>query len=553
LLRLPAGDAHDTKLKHVEQCLKVLGLDHIQNDVVGSPDDRGISGGQKKRVNIGCELVSMPAVIFMDEPTSGLDGAATLELSNCLKQLQTSGLTICCVIHQPRASVFHSFSHLLLLGSSGQQIYCGRSELMRPYLTSLSFRLPNEENPADWMIDVACNLTPRYKHLADEATKHDDDPDAICTDWQAPEGLYTIWDAEHKAKCREYDSPWMKGSPLNDHEELQQLEARECPSTCFQFYYLLSRTFRQYSLNVFLGTCLGLFVVGAAFGAIGSKDYDYKNLYNLPNWSLFTLFQAVMARALFGDEQLTYYRECKSGISSFAYWLSKVIYGLIVGYVYCLMYAIPTYFGNTPMQSFGDLNNNLWASWWYWSGAGMFLSVAISNQSICTLVLIMWNFCEILIDGSRGDSLTYIANMSPLPLFMSSVTNGRWMRQMYFAEEMKRLPSHVQSFTDVNDEFNNNRIPRDLDDAVGQSMLNRFILGMVFRLLALLLLALIKYAQGGGFFCDLWYVSSNSLTEVCCHGDCCCDNICSCGNKRSSEREPTEQSSDLSETSQGKI
>ena len=62
----------------------------------------------------------MPSVVFMDEPTSGLDGAATLELAICLKQLQRSGLTICCVIHQPRSSVFLSFSHLLLLGKGSR-------------------------------------------------------------------------------------------------------------------------------------------------------------------------------------------------------------------------------------------------------------------------------------------------------------------------------------------------------------------------------------------------------------------------------------------------
>ena len=96
-------------------------------------------------------------------PTSGLDGAATIELARCLGQLRLSGLTIICVIHQPRLAVYEEFTHLLLLGKGGQQVYCGRGDLIQEYFTSLGFRLPDKENPADWLIDVVCGLSPRYK------------------------------------------------------------------------------------------------------------------------------------------------------------------------------------------------------------------------------------------------------------------------------------------------------------------------------------------------------------------------------------------------------
>ena len=48
---------------------QVLGLLKVQNALVGNPEKRGVSGGQKKRVNIGMELVAMPSFLFMDEPT----------------------------------------------------------------------------------------------------------------------------------------------------------------------------------------------------------------------------------------------------------------------------------------------------------------------------------------------------------------------------------------------------------------------------------------------------------------------------------------------------
>merc|ERR1712232_612082 len=100
---------------------------------------------------------------FMDEPTSGLDGAATVQLAQCLHRLRESGLTIVCVIHQPRYAVFKEFTHLLLLGEGGQQVYSGRREYIVPYVEGLGFRMPEHENPADWMIDVCSNLERRYK------------------------------------------------------------------------------------------------------------------------------------------------------------------------------------------------------------------------------------------------------------------------------------------------------------------------------------------------------------------------------------------------------
>ena len=67
LLRLPPGSGREQAERHVQHCIKLLGLEKVQNSIVGTPENRGISGGQKKRVNIGLELVAMPSFLFMDE------------------------------------------------------------------------------------------------------------------------------------------------------------------------------------------------------------------------------------------------------------------------------------------------------------------------------------------------------------------------------------------------------------------------------------------------------------------------------------------------------
>merc|ERR1712032_805955 len=124
----------------------------------------------------------------MDEPTSGLDGAATVNLAKCLALLKDAGLTIVCVIHQPRWAVFKQFTHLLLLGEGGQQVYCGRKDYVVPYLEGIGFRKPEHENPADWIIDVCSNLETRYKPSG-EADEN----------FQAPDDLYKEWAEKHAA------------------------------------------------------------------------------------------------------------------------------------------------------------------------------------------------------------------------------------------------------------------------------------------------------------------------------------------------------------------
>jgi ABC-type multidrug transport system ATPase subunit len=109
----------------VEDTLNNLGLIETRNLKVGSPLEKTISGGQRKRLNIALELIREPAVMFVDEPTSGLSSRDSQNIMDLLKELSLKGKIIFVVIHQPSSDIFKMFDKLLILDTGGYPIYNG--------------------------------------------------------------------------------------------------------------------------------------------------------------------------------------------------------------------------------------------------------------------------------------------------------------------------------------------------------------------------------------------------------------------------------------------
>jgi len=109
----------------VTKVLEDLGLGETRDLKVGSPLRKTISGGQRKRLNIGLELLREPAVLFCDEPTSGLSSRDSENIIDLLKELSLKGKLVFAVIHQPSSDIFKMFDKLLILDYGGYQIYYG--------------------------------------------------------------------------------------------------------------------------------------------------------------------------------------------------------------------------------------------------------------------------------------------------------------------------------------------------------------------------------------------------------------------------------------------
>ncbi len=112
-------------LKVVLRLLQSLGLYEVRDMKVGSPLDKKISGGQRKRLNIALELVREPTVLFLDEPTSGLSSRDSENILDLLKELALKGKLVFVVIHQPSSDIFKRFDRLMVLDQGGYIIYNG--------------------------------------------------------------------------------------------------------------------------------------------------------------------------------------------------------------------------------------------------------------------------------------------------------------------------------------------------------------------------------------------------------------------------------------------
>mmetsp|Transcript_33730 Transcript_33730/g.48833 ORF Transcript_33730/g.48833 Transcript_33730/m.48833 type:complete len:685 (-) Transcript_33730:31-2085(-) len=137
----------------VNELMETLSLTKVADTIVGDAKIRGVSGGERKRLSIACEMISSPPVIILDEPTSGLDSYQAQQVVNTLRKLADSGKTVIAVIHQPSQKVFSTFDDLLLI-SDGRQMYFGEVSKARSYFNNLGYKSESEVGTAEYIIDL---------------------------------------------------------------------------------------------------------------------------------------------------------------------------------------------------------------------------------------------------------------------------------------------------------------------------------------------------------------------------------------------------------------
>lgn len=305
----------------VDQVMRLLGLTHVADTVIGEPAKKGISGGERKRVCIGMQLVTDPPVLFLDEPTSGLDAYTACSVISYLKQLTKQGRTVITTIHQPSSKLYHMFDDILLL-ADGRVVYEGGAETAIDYFADRGFPCPQFVNPAD--------------HFFLEVLRHGD-PERISM-------LIDAWQAQSKQVAAEKFSPLTVG-----------VKKRVGVSFGTQFAFLLTRAAKNMRRNkmilqlrairaIFFGSLVAAIYYDTGAGKDGEIQNRVSSLYFLLTNEFFGSVGTVIS--IFTTERPVFIREHRSGYYGvLAYFLSKLLVELPLQLVFPVVtMSIPYYF-----------------------------------------------------------------------------------------------------------------------------------------------------------------------------------------------------------------
>ncbi|EFN72388.1 ATP-binding cassette sub-family G member 4 [Camponotus floridanus] len=158
----------------VNEIAESLGLSNCLDTLANK-----LSGGERKRLSIGVEMITSPSVFLLDEPTSGLDSAASNQLINVLHNMARTNCTVVCAIHQPSSQMISQFDNIMVL-DRGRCMYCGpKSDILNVY-ESAGFTCPRFYNIAEFVLEVITeqrdgDLENLYKICCSEYKKSKDD------------------------------------------------------------------------------------------------------------------------------------------------------------------------------------------------------------------------------------------------------------------------------------------------------------------------------------------------------------------------------------------
>ncbi len=133
LLRLGSSLSESERQAQIDRIIKDLELSQSRTVMIGSTERRGISGGQRKRVNMAQELITEPLLYFLDEPTSGLDPRTDREVMTLLKGIADRGHIVVLTTHKIDRTNFGIFSHVIVMGKGGKLAYYGKANEAAAY------------------------------------------------------------------------------------------------------------------------------------------------------------------------------------------------------------------------------------------------------------------------------------------------------------------------------------------------------------------------------------------------------------------------------------
>ncbi|KAG2373890.1 hypothetical protein C9374_011775 [Naegleria lovaniensis] len=337
-LRLPDAIPYAEKKRRVEQVMEELGISHIRDRKIGDSMTRGISGGEKRRVSIACELVISPQILYCDEPTSGLDSYHAVSVMKIICELATKhNRTVIFSIHQPRSNIFEQFDNLLLL-KDGRIFYSGSAMGSLTYLSKLGYDCPAHYNPADFLLDTMTLLSEHSK----SSNKHDEILHQNAVNNHEKDFTQTTHTEQPIYKSfnsnEEGEGESVHLLTADDSKPIYDKKIEEYATSFYtQLFVLSKRCFQNFYRNLYLMPAhyASAIIMGLLLGIVYFQQGNNIQACQNRMGSIFFMcallnFAAMSSLELFITERTIYVRERANGYYySFAYFLSKILFDLI--------------------------------------------------------------------------------------------------------------------------------------------------------------------------------------------------------------------------------
>ncbi|MCU0361826.1 MAG: ATP-binding cassette domain-containing protein, partial [Bacteroidales bacterium] len=369
----------------VDAVLKNLGLYEIRNMKVGTPLNKKISGGQRKRLNISLELIREPAIMFLDEPTSGLSSRDSENILDLLQELARKGKLLFIVIHQPSSEIFKMFDKLIILDTGGYLIYNGNPVESIEYFK----RKIEQANYSESECYACGNVNPEQIFNIVETRVFTESGQPTETRRLSPEDWNKLYKGEINKEELEPETtmPSINFQTPNKFRQLLVFIKRDVLSKISDRQYLLITMLEAPVLAFFLAFLIRYFDESAS-----EPRYSLFNNSNLPVYIFMSVIVAIFmgltvsAEEIFKDRKILR-REAFLNLSWNSYLLSKVFVQFGISAIQALTFVIV---GNA-ITGIREMMFHYWlVLFTCWAGANVLgLVISDSFKAVVTIYILI--------------------------------------------------------------------------------------------------------------------------------------------------------------------
>lgn len=451
---------HEIKSR-VDNVLKNLGLYEIRNIQVGSPLNKKISGGQRKRLNISLELIREPAIMFLDEPTSGLSSRDSENILDLLKELARKGKLLFIVIHQPSSEIFKMFDKLIILDTGGYLIYNGNP------IDSIEYfkRKIEQANYNESECYVCGNVNPEQIFNIVETRVFTESGQPTDTRRISPADWSRLYKAEKKEDKREPGGaiPEINFKTPNRLKQFFVFARRDIFSKISDTQYLLITLLEAPVLAFFLSFLIRYFDESAR-----NAQYNLYNNSNLPIYLFMSVIVAIFmgltvsAEEIIKDRKILK-REAFLNLSWNSYLMSKVFVQFLISAIQAFTFVLV---GNGITGIKGMLPQYWLVLFSCWAGANMLgLLISDSFKAVVTIYILIPFLVipQIILSGvivkfeklnpniSSPTSIPFYGEMISArwgyeALAVNQFIYNRYEQQFYELEKMKSKGNYKRNF-----------------------------------------------------------------------------------------------------------